>query len=224
MRDLLWPPRCAGCDAEGAVLCVACRATDIACPPLRVEGVRGIRSLSRYGGPISRALLRAKYGHDRALAAHLAAWFAKRAAPVVIGVDAIVPIPSPWTRRLWRGFSVSALMADALSRRTGIPIVHALRLRPGRKQAGLGADGRTANLQGRLRATLDVPGRVLLVDDVVTTGATARRAADELLGGRTAEVWLAVLCVATGESTPEAVPSALSPDARTPTHPARGRA
>lgn len=200
MIELLWPPRCAGCDAEGALLCLDCRGSDVCCPPLRVPGVRGVRALARYGGGVSRALTRAKYGADRPLACHLSAWFARRMAPCVAGVDALVPVPSPWTRRVWRGFAMSALLADALGARLGVPVVHALRLSAGRRQAGLDARARRTNLGGRLRATIDVPGRVLLVDDVITTGATVARAAEELLGGRSTQVWVAALCVAEAAS------------------------
>jgi predicted amidophosphoribosyltransferase len=89
------------------------------------------------------------------------------------------------------------VLADPIARGTGVPLLHALALRPGPRQAGLGAGARDANARRRVHLAVGaVPPRVLLVDDVVTTGATAAACATELLGGGAREVWLVVLAVA----------------------------
>jgi predicted amidophosphoribosyltransferase len=146
---------------------------------------------------MAQALKLAKYGRDRQLMRELADVFALRLGPALDEAkpDCIVPTPSPWTRRLWRGFSPAALMAEALSHRTGVPTVHALRLSPGRMLAGLGATERRRALTGRVRSKRAAPGVVLLVDDIATTGATADACCRELLGDASSEVWLATLCV-----------------------------
>ena len=203
--ESLWPSACAGCDVEGrGRLCPFCRAhLCIQWSAAEVEGARGTLAGAAYDTPMGRALQRAKYGPDHQLMGMIARSWADAVAPWAAGdvFDAIVPAPSPWTRRLGRGFSPASILASALSRRIGVPVVHALSLRPGRANAGLGAAGRRTNLRGRLRSCRDVGGTVLLVDDVVTTGATASACTRELLGGSARAVWVLALC-ATPERTP----------------------
>lgn len=198
--EILWPTACAGCDVPHCGwLCPDCLACFGAQPvDVRLPGIRATLATASYASPVGVALQRAKYGKDRSLMKRLARQFADTLAPCVLGAsfEAIVDVPSPWTRRAVRGFATGALLAAELSARTRIPVRHAIRIRPGPRNAGLNVSGRRRNLVGRIRSKRPVEGRVLLVDDVVTTGATAMACARELLGTASREVWLLTLCSA----------------------------
>lgn len=198
MREWIAPTRCAGCGAEHAGNpCPDCLPPAIhrAPPPSRL--LAGCWTLTGYDAPLATALRAAKYGADRALTRSLGRALADRLAPAVPrdAFTAVVPAPSPWTRRLLRGFSPAAVLASEVAYTTGIPLVHALSISPGPRQAGLTGADRRRSLVSRVRSRRPVTGRVLLVDDVATTGATAEACARELLGDHASEVWLAVLCL-----------------------------
>lgn len=95
----------------------------------------------------------------------------------------LVPVPLHSVRRRERGFDQARLLADALGRRTGRPVVDALRRRrPTPSQVGLGRAARAANVRDAFGSTLRLGGeRVGLVDDVATSGATLVASATSLL-------------------------------------------
>jgi ComF family protein len=93
--------------------------------------------------------------------------------------DALTPVPLHWRRQWQRGFNQSEVLARALSRRTGIPIIAALRrVRSTAAQAGLSNSGRRRNVTAAFASRASAGGmlagkRILLIDDVMTTGSTA---------------------------------------------------
>jgi ComF family protein len=132
-------------------------------------------------GDISRDLVLAlKYQGRRDSLDLLASWMAAAGADLLTGAHLIVPVPLHYIRLVRRGFNQSAWLAAALSRRTSIPLaVDTLtRTRSTPIQGGLSADGRRRNVQGAFkvrpsRMTKVKGQKILLVDDVLTTGATA---------------------------------------------------
>jgi competence protein ComFC len=201
--DLLYPPRCLACDALAEPFCCRCRA---AIRPVGEDGPLplGIDSAAAAGyheGPLRHAVLRLKFDRKVVLARPLgeliaAAVETRRAE---WQPDVLVPVPIHWTRRLERGFNQSELLALEVSRRCNLPRLAALkRIRPTPRQTGLSGDVRRENLRGAFAAVPDVPVaglRVVLLDDVRTTGATLEECAAALRTAGAAAVFAATVSV-----------------------------
>ena len=133
-------------------------------------------------------MLTFKYGDRLDLAPAMGRWMALAGRGLIDGADALVPVPLHW-RRLWaRRFNQAAALAKTISGTTGVPILHdALkRVRATRQQVGLSRDDRDANVAGAFAVTpdgkADIRGkRLILIDDVLTSGATVDNCARTLL-------------------------------------------
>ena len=103
--------------------------------------------------------------------------FLARALPLDETYDAVVPVPLHWFRRFRRGFNQAALLARQIARKRNLPVLQVVRrVRATRTQTGLTNSKRRLNVAGafRMRRGRPVDGlRILLVDDVMTTGSTA---------------------------------------------------
>jgi ComF family protein len=136
-----------------------------------------------------------KYSDQSELAAMLAPLVMRAATPLFAAADLIVPVPMHRWRLARRRFNQSAELARALSRLSGVPMqVHILeRHRATAQQVGLTRAARRSNLRGAFRVRADakaqIAGRhVLLVDDVLTTGATVEACTRTLLRAGAGEV------------------------------------
>ena len=157
-------------DANGR--CALCRSG--------LRGFDAAYSFGAYEGVLRELIHLYKYGRVKTLAWPLSGLLAQ-ALPRDEAFDAAVPVPLYWRRRLQRGFNQAELLARGLSRRTGIPVVRALgRLRPTPAQAGLSNSARRQNVSRAFRAHGVQGTRILLIDDVMTTGATAASCAAAL--------------------------------------------
>jgi ComF family protein len=145
---------------------------------------------------ISRALVHAlKYGDRLDLAPMMGRWISQTGRELLAEADALVPVPLHW-RRLWaRRFNQSAILAAAISHQTGVAVAAGAlkRVKPTAQQVGLSRTERAANVQGAFRVPGDgkaaVTGRPLvLVDDVLTSGATVDGCARALLRAGAANV------------------------------------
>jgi ComF family protein len=198
MRDLLngllslvAPVRCVGCDeaAEGiAVFCPACLSL--------VDVVSDEGAVFEYGGPVADATQRFKYDGRSELGAVLGSVMAAEARRWTGEVDAVVPVPLHWRRRRERGYDQAALLVKPIAKSLGVPpLLRGLRrVRDTPRQVDLPHHERQRNIEGafapwRLRRVR----RVLLVDDVRTTGATLRAASAALKAGGVSEVHTFVL-------------------------------
>lgn len=154
-------------------------------------------------GPAQRLVHRLKYGDRLEVARLLGAWMARAAAELIDDRPVLVAMPLH-RGRLWRRqFNQAALLADVMARHAGLPCDPALltRVKATAQQVGMTRAQRALNLQGAFKvpAGAAVDGRaVLLVDDVLTTGATANAAARALLRGGAARVDLIVFARVAG--------------------------
>lgn len=181
-------PRCAGAVDDPTQPCLACVSAP---PPQAATVVWG-----EYAGTLRAALLALKHhGHDE-LAGPLARRVAERvvAAPWAGELDAVVAVPSHPLHRLRRGFAAADLLGRAVARQLGLPSHVWLRRRGVRRQAVQARAARRRLSRASFAASAAAAGhRVLLVDDVTTTGSTLRRASEALLAAGAPRVYCAAL-------------------------------
>lgn len=177
--DALLPLMCPGCGARGSPLCARCEA-DLrpalaANPP---PGIDGWSAAFAYRGVARELVARLKYRNARAGVPWLAAAMVDAAIAAGLDAPAVTWAPTTLQRRRARGFDPAEILARAVARRLGVRCVRLLDRQPGPPQTGLAA---AARLVGpRFVARRAAPSRVLLVDDVATTGATLAAAAAAL--------------------------------------------
>ena len=206
-------PFCAACAeavlADPLAACPACAATvgpfavhDGKCGACRAEGFGfdAVRRMGVYSGQRRELVLRLKAASQQWLAERLvAAWLDRRGDELRgLGCTAVVPVPMHWRRRLWRGSNHAATLSAALARGLGLPHRWGWlwRLRHTPEQKGLGRTARRENLRGAFGVAEGAAlagERVLLADDVMTTGTTASEAARTLKKAGASFVGAAVL-------------------------------
>jgi ComF family protein len=154
-----------------------------------------------YEGTLRELVVRMKYGGDATLAWPLGELLAEtlRLWPRLPEADLVVPVPMRFLRRLRRGFNQSELLAEEVARRLALRLSRTAlrRQRVGPTQAGLTLARRLAAQRRTMavRRPRAIAGRtVLLVDDVMTTGATASEAARALKAAGARAVLVAAVC------------------------------
>lgn len=169
--------------------------------PVLPPGITSGWYLGSYASPVGAMVRAGKYGGNEAILWALGRHCGRQLD--VSAIDAVVAVPSsPW-RRLLRGMNPADLLAYPVAAHQGIPLFHPLVRRRAQSQARLGRRSRAANTRDAYRVTCPVQGRILLVDDVVTTGSTARACAEALLTAGADEVHLLVIAASPGGIVPE---------------------
>jgi ComF family protein len=172
LLDTLWPRRCAACDELSELpFCAACDLELMPAELRRVPGVDRLHCCYRYEGPAERALFRLKYDRDTAVGARLAE-VVGAAAALLLPVDVVAPVPLGRARLWWRGQNQAAVLAARIGGRLEHGALH--RRGGSAPQVGSGRAARARHVHGQFSAdpALVRDRSVLVVDDVVTTGAT----------------------------------------------------
>jgi len=192
LLDLLAPPMCWSCRAQAArgdPLCRACRRALRFLPAVPVE-LCGLETWApvAYVGPARDLVKALKFRGATGVAGAMAALIVA-SAPAGLLAGELVPVPLHPARRRTRPYNQAARLAEAICSRSGLPLADCLR-RTGSdsRQVGRGRAARLGGAAGSFEALEAVPPTALLVDDVVTTGATLAACAAALSGAGARQV------------------------------------
>jgi len=215
--DWLYPPLCGGCQEPGSRWCETCQALTERIPDTicQICGVvllnngicpycdqlrppyQSLRAWAKYSDRIRNAIHRLKYAGDIALAEILARQLIQLVQKQAWQIDIVTAVPLGVSRMKQRGFNQSALLAFPLALGIGKPFRSKAisRVRETKSQVGLTASERIDNVKDAFQAKKEIVAqkRVLLVDDVITTGSTMIACTNALLQADALEVYCIAL-------------------------------
>lgn len=200
--DLVFPPRCEHCGRVDTSWCDAClqELEHIPITPLarQIESFT-VLATAPHEGVLQSAIHALKYANQPHLAQRLGLRLAQRILNDSLTFDRIIPVPLHITRQAKRGYNQSKELALALSLQTGIPVAEDFlqRQRETRPQVGLSRQERLTNVAGAFVASHTVSEkRLLVIDDVCTTGSTLKACAEALYQQGAIEVMALTLSMA----------------------------
>ncbi len=202
--DWIFPPHCLGCGLEGEIICPDCYATikripanvcpycnayvstSGHCPSCKNQKppYAQFRAFAYYGGVIREAVHQLKYQNDVGVARVLASYLLKVIHAETWKIDLVVPVPLSRSKQEQRGYNQAERLAQPVAQALGKPISTEglLRIRENASQVDLDVKSRRENVRGVFEAdpTIVKGKRILLIDDVFTTGATLESASKAL--------------------------------------------
>ncbi len=177
----MFPRFCVHCSEEGKLLCSACCVNWQMQP--RSKGYKHLASGS-YANAISRSMMRIwKYHFDKTALSFLRAKILDqerliRSFACMYRIEAIVPVPLHYQRQAERGFNQAAVIAGLISEIAEIPVIHGLKRIYPTSQSARREKGRRGFNENPFRRRCELPSRILLIDDVWTTGETLKHCAN----------------------------------------------
>ena len=203
--DIAFPPHCASCKRVGAVLCKACFVQLQPTTPLPYRqgwsALQGLVAVNAYQGALRNCIHALKYDGVVRLAEPLGTLLAHTYLNYGMQADMLVSVPLHSERHKQRGYNHAQLLARVCASTIGVPLRDdaLVRFRATNAQVGLNAYDRRQNVAGAFsitanNATTTIYGRkIIIVDDVCTTGATLDACASTLLQAGATSVWGLVL-------------------------------
>lgn len=207
--NLLYPPQCIGCNRRvGSLLCAECQS--------RLTSVRPIhdpdsplaerQSTAVFDGTIRKAIHELKYSGQRGYVDVLGQRLIKTLCATGWPVTALAAVPLHDNRIKERGFNQAALLADYIAMDLNIPFRPTMlrRIRDTRQQVGLNYQERQSNVTGAFKAepTIVHGQKIVIIDDVYTTGATLRACASALREAGAIQVWALTVASASLDQNP----------------------
>lgn len=212
--DVLFPPQCTGCGRYGSFLCPACESglphlshpyCQVCAQPVptgrpglcglcasRPLAVDGIRAPFLMEGTMREAIHSLKYRNLKAVAPILGQLLARYMESITVPGDVLVPVPLHRRRLRDRGYNQSGLLAKEVGKRMCLPVMEGLMIRTRNTppQVSLSLEERMRNVEGSFACVGNAQGqRLIVVDDVVTTGSTVSACAAVLRAGGAESVW-----------------------------------
>ena len=199
LLDLLYPPRCINCGRVDTPWCAVCQENFRQLPLVnpvaarQLHPMQAVATTAIHDGQLQHMIHALKYENATYLAPSLGERLAKQAQIERWAVDGVISVPLHMTRYRERGYNQAKLLADEVAGLLGLPSLDGALLRDSftRSQVGLGKAERQQNVAGAFHAVphLVEGHRLILVDDVLTTGSTLQACATALIAGGAAAVY-----------------------------------
>jgi ComF family protein len=221
LLDLIFPPQCGGCKKSGSILCSSCATQFLPIPPPLCQhcnsplpphghcqlcryhklALSGLRVAYTFKDPLRSCIHSLKYHGNVRLASPLGLLLAKTYRTCNIQADLIIPVPLHPKRLRERGYNQAQLLAQACAQAVGVPLNTSFlqRTRATQAQVQLRGNERFSNVAEAFCCSSPIATkrllkrRVVIVDDVCTTGATLEACATPLFAAGASEVWGLVL-------------------------------